>query len=557
MSSAVTTSDRQNDIIDRFFRESHSPQQPGMAVGIYRGGRSVFLQGYGTADLEHDVRITPQTVFHIASVSKQFTAFAIALLARERKVDLDADIRTYLPYLEHLGHPITVNHLIHNISGLRDQWALFTLGGQEMDSRLRQRQIINMVSRQRALNFAPGSEFMYSNTNFTLLAEIVHAVSGRTLRQFTTEHIFQPLGMAHTFFYDDVTEVVPGRAHSYRKTATSASWQRALLNYDNSGATSLLATVTDFARWAGNFAHPTVGDAALIEQVCSTSGRLRDGAPFNYGFGLWRRRYAGHEAVEHSGGDAGFRSWFAFFPQEDFGLALFANYPVEDFPKLIHAIVDVYLNDTKAQFKDYSPAAITADDRLLEELAGAYVGDFAPLTVLERTAQGLTFKRAGLVPQPVVFRVDGTFDVGANSVPQICYRVQRDGSGLPVGFEEAFTSLGGAGRVSILYRRIEPLRLSPGQLAEFAGDYRSEELDITYRFTVEEGRLTARSLWSWKPATLTPTLKDRFDNTEEGVMSIVTFMRDTAGKLVGLQVHGGRVRSVEFVRIDSGQAQAS
>jgi len=378
----------------------------------------------------------------------------------------------------------------------------------------------------------------------------VRAVSGQTLRQFTSERIFRPLGMKHTFFYDDVTEVVPGRAHSYRKSEASSAWQRALLNYDNVGATSLFTTIIDFARWAGNFGHPTVGDAALIEQITATDGRLNNGTSFNYGFSLWRRQYAGHEAVEHSGADAGFRSWFAFFPKEDFGLALFANYPVDDFSKLIHLIVDVYLNDTGAQFKDHAPAAITPDEALLDELAGAYIDDFSPLVLLERKPEGLIFNRAGTDPQPLVFRSDGTFDIGNKLRASTCYRVKRDDSGRLVGFEDVTTSLGGIGRVSVSYRRIEPRQLSTTQLAEFAGDYRSDELDITYRFTIEEGRLVARSLWSWKPLVLTPTLQDRFD-TDDPVTGIAIFTRNSAGKPTRMQLHGGRVRGIEFSRVNS------
>src|SRR5690606_10763341 len=147
--------------------------------------------------------ITPRTQFHVASVSKQFAAFSIALLAREGKVDLDADVRTYLPYVPDFGRKITVRHLLLHPSGLRDQWSLFEIGGRSLDDRLRQAQIVNMVARQRALNFDPGTRYSYSNTGYTLLGEIVRAVSGQSLREFAGERIFRPLGMDDTFFFDD------------------------------------------------------------------------------------------------------------------------------------------------------------------------------------------------------------------------------------------------------------------------------------------------------------------------------------------------------------------
>lgn len=186
--------------VDAVFAE-YRPDAPGAAVSIYQGGKLIFSKGYGLADLEAGTPLTARTPIHVASVSKQFTAFAVALLAREGKADLDADVRTYLPWMPQFSEGIiTVRHLILHTSGLRDQWALFTLGGQEMQSRLRQQQIVNMVARQRSLNFTPGVEYSYSNTGYTLLAEVVKAVSGQTLREFTTEHMFKPLHMDSTFF---------------------------------------------------------------------------------------------------------------------------------------------------------------------------------------------------------------------------------------------------------------------------------------------------------------------------------------------------------------------
>src|SRR5262249_1604662 len=162
-----TMVDATTKVVDSLFEELNRPGRPGMSVGVCKGGRTVHLRGYGQADLEHNVPITPQTIFHVASVSKQFAAFPLALLAREGKLDLDANIRTYLPFVPNFGHTITVRHLIYHTSGLRDQWSLFGLGGQWIDNRLRQQQIINMVARQRALNFEPGSEYSYSNTGYT------------------------------------------------------------------------------------------------------------------------------------------------------------------------------------------------------------------------------------------------------------------------------------------------------------------------------------------------------------------------------------------------------
>ncbi|WP_293864884.1 serine hydrolase domain-containing protein, partial [Steroidobacter sp.] len=233
-SVAPTTRER---AVDALFAEFDRADSPGVALGIYRNGEMVYARGYGRADLESDRPITPSTVFHVASVSKQFTAFSVALLASEGKVDLQADVRRYLPYVPDFGQVITPLDLIHHTSGLRNQWTLFVIGGQDMRNVLRQPQILNMVGRQRSLDFAPGTEVSYSNTGYTLLAEIVRAQSGRSLREFTQQRIFQPLGMEHTFFLDDVTQIIPGRALSYQKNPNGTGWRRALLNFENVGAT--------------------------------------------------------------------------------------------------------------------------------------------------------------------------------------------------------------------------------------------------------------------------------------------------------------------------------
>lgn len=547
--ASANAGDSRRRAVDALFEQFDRPGSPGAAIGIYQGGDKVYARGYGRADLEHDIPVTPQTVFHVASVSKQFAAFAIALLAREGKVDLDADIRTYLPYVPDFGHVITARQLIHHTSGLRDQWALFELGGQGSDNRLRQQQVLNMVARQQALNFEPGSEHLYSNTGYTLLAEIVRAVSGRTLRQFTTERMFQPLGMSHTFFYDDVTEIVPARAHSYEKGKDGAGWRRALLNYDNVGATSLFTTAEDLLRWAGNFARPVVGDAALIEQI-GALGALRDGTRINYGFALWRSTLAGHEALAHTGSDAGYRAVFAYFPAEDFAIALLANHPpAQSEFKLTEAIAELYLNAPSERPTSRSPAVIAPDHALLQSLAGHYLHPFERMISLTQEGGGLVWQSAESEPASVVFRADGTFDLGEAERVWSRYRPRRDEQGRVAAIEEVTAAEYGKTQ---LYHRIEPVSPTPATLAELTGDYRSPELDITYTFTVEEGRLTARSLWSAQPIVLVPVVADRFDVASWAdaaswvPVSTIVVQRHAQGQVSGLKVYGWGMRHVQF-----------
>ncbi len=395
--------------MDALFADLDKPGRPGAAIGIYQGGRAEYLKGYGYADLEQGTRITPETVFNLASVSKHFTAFAIALLAREGKIDLDEDVRTYLPYMPDFGKRVTVNHLIHHTSGLRTSEILFELGGQEIGGTAHQAQIPNLASRQRELNFEPGSEYLYCNLAYSLLPEIVKAVSGRSFREFTTERMFKPLGMAHTLAQDDATEIIPKRAPSYESGGEGKPWVRSLENYDVIGATGLMTSVQDLMKWAANFTHPVVGDARLIEQM-GTTGKLNDGTPINYAFGLTREKYAGHEALAHTGSSAGYRTLFAYFPKKDFAVAILMNSPGDrDGP--LQAIADLYLNGGPGTLPvKPTPVAPRAD--VMQAALGHYLSEYGAAVEISRDGDKLALASGGGSKTPLAFRKDGTFDLG-------------------------------------------------------------------------------------------------------------------------------------------------
>lgn len=535
----VQGADSRDAAVDALFAAYDQSGSPGFAVGVYSKGRTVVLRGYGYADLEQNTRITPQTVFHVASVSKQFTGLAIALLARDGKLSLDADVRSFLPQVPDFGTRITVANLLHHTSGLRDQWSLFDLGGHP--GLKRQQQILNMVERQRALNFQPGTEYSYCNTGYTLLAEVVRAASGKSLRAFTGERIFRPLGMAHSFFFDDVTELVPARANSYVPGNAPGSWKRALLTYENVGATSLHTTVEDLMHWAGNFSRPRVGDAALVRQL-SEPGKLVDGSANRYGFGLYRQEYAGHDAVMHTGSDAGFRSVFAYFPREDFAVALLSNASASVYP-LLESITHLYLDGGKSPPATAMPREIHASIPRLQEMAGEYLRDQEKRVTLSVADGKLTWNTVGGTPWPLFFRENGTADPGDYLYDY--YRFTRDASGRVTGFD----SIDAAGTEPPRhYQRVPPFDASKVELGELTGDYRLEELDQTYRFSVDNGSLVARSLWNVEPIVFVPVARDRFDSSH-WTMGTLVVRRNAQGRAVGFLIHAGRVRNVTLDRV--------
>jgi CubicO group peptidase (beta-lactamase class C family) len=270
--------------VDKVFEKWNRTDTPGCALGVYKDGQIVYKHGYGMANLNDDVTITPETVFHVASMSKQFTAASILLLAQQGKLSLDDDVHKYIPELPDFGERITLRHLMHHTSGLRDQWSLLELAGWRYSQDLiTDDDVMSVLVHQKALNFKPGEKYMYSNTGFTLLAIIVKRVSGMSFREFTTKNIFEPLGMTHTHFRDDHEEVIKHDALGYEQDGKDKPFRMSLTNFDTAGATSLHTTVEDLQLWDENFYHPRVGGVTFVQQMLEpgklNSGELQTYAP--------------------------------------------------------------------------------------------------------------------------------------------------------------------------------------------------------------------------------------------------------------------------------------
>ncbi len=360
--------------IDEIFKNYNS-KTPGCAVAITRNGDVILQKGYGTANLEYNIPITPQTIFHIASVSKQYVAFCMLLLEKEGKLSLDDDIRKHLDYLPDFGYKITIRQLIWHTSGLRDQWQLLANAGWQLDDVIKQEHVVKIVSAQKDLNFKPGEEWMYCNTGYTLMAEIVKKVSGLTLRQYTEQNIFKPLGMNDSHFNDNYEELVPGRAYSYTPQSGS-TFKSAVLSYSTYGATSLLTTVLDEAKWLNNFKTGTVGGKDLVEKMYQT-GVLNDGRKLDYAFGIGIGEYKGHKTVSHSGGDAGFVTFVCMFPEDGINIIVFSNHGYTDPGGLTFKIADLLMPEIKK--KTEAAVKHNADSLLQKKMVGSYYserGDF-------------------------------------------------------------------------------------------------------------------------------------------------------------------------------------
>jgi len=296
--------------------------KPGASVAVVQQGKLIFSKGYGNAHLEYDLPVHAETVFHVASVSKQFTAMALILLEQQKKLSLEDDIRKYITELHDYGRKVTIRQLLNHTGGIRDQWQTLSMAGWRMDDVITQQQILRMMARQRELNFAPGAEHMYSNGGYTLAAEIVARVSGVSFEDYCAAAIFRPLGMERTHFHMDHRRIVRDRAYSY--SPKGQGFDASPLNYANAGATSLFTTAPDLAKWLDNFREPKVGGRAGVTRL-REQAVLNDGRKIGYALGVSVGEYRGLKTVSHGGADAGYRSFVLWLPEQETGIVVLGN----------------------------------------------------------------------------------------------------------------------------------------------------------------------------------------------------------------------------------------
>ncbi len=334
---------KHSQAIDAMFARWNRDDSPGAAVLVVHEGKVVHRQGYGMADLQHGVKITPSTVFDIASVSKQFCGLAVAMLIEQKKLGIDDDVRKHVPSVPDFdGRKITIRHLVHHTSGIRDWPGALRVAGWRFDDVISFEQILNMLRHQRHLNFDPGSRHLYSNTGYNLLAHVVEKHSGVSFATWTKGHLFDPLGMRDTHFHDDHTRVVPNRAVAYQKSKTR--WNNIGNQLTAVGSSSLFTTIDDLAKWILNFETKKIGGKAAIARM-HTKGVLNDGREITYCYGVTRNSFRGIDSVQHTGSWAGFHTILARFPGERFAVVVLANTATVHPRHMAFRIAELYLAD--------------------------------------------------------------------------------------------------------------------------------------------------------------------------------------------------------------------
>jgi len=531
----VGDSDALSGQVDEVFAEWDKPDSPGVALAVVQDGRTLYQRGYGSANLEYGIPITPSSVFDIASVSKQFGAMAVALLVEQGKIALEDDIHKYLPEMPDFGKPVTVRHLVHHISGLRDWPYSFRLAGWRYEDVISFDDILTLARHQKDLNFDPGSEYLYSNTGYNLLAEIVARVTGQSFREWTDANIFRPLGMESTHFQDDHDRIVRNRASSY-----SPDGEGGFKNVVNSltalGSSSLHTTAEDLAKWVNNFDEPKIGNVGVLEMT-HRRGVLNNGEEIAYAFGQSIGSYRGLKTVGHGGSWAGFRTYLLRFPDQRFSVIVLGNSSSFSSNRTAQKVADIYLGDSMEQPEQGSPEGdqqvIQVDTEILDGYVGTYQLGPGWLLTITREEDKIMAQATREDKFPMIARSETRFhveDYGSDVT------FERDASGEVNRIEYR----------GIQADRVELFDPTQAQLPAFTGVYFSDELDVIYRVTAEEGGLFAHNRRAGS-IDLTPTIKDQFSS---GPIRCLQFTRDQQNRVTGLLVTHGRVRNVRFRRLN-------
>jgi CubicO group peptidase (beta-lactamase class C family) len=506
---------------------------PGCAVGVASGGKVVLEKAYGMADLEHDAPNVADTIFEAGSVSKQFTAAAVLLLAREGKLSLDDPVRKYIPELPDYGKPLLIRHMLTHTSGLRDWGEVEAIAGWPRTSRVyTHAHVLDIVSRQKALNFEPGTNWSYSNTGYNLAAIIVARVSGQPFAEFCRARIFEPLGMTHTSWRDDFTRIVKGRAIAYSQARDGYRQNMPFENVHGNGG--LLTTVGDLLRWNENFAAPKVGDQEFL-RIEQEPGRFNDGKPYDYALGLYIRTYKGLREVSHSGSTAGYRAYLTRYPDQHISVAVLCNAANGAAERYAHAVADLYLGD-KITPTPATTNAIANDDILVTDRMKSRAGMYrntvtgAVLTILLDKGQ---------------FRLDGGTPATNTLVPESDSRFSSLNRDRWFEFDAKGTlSVPAANGTVETYERVEPAHPTAEQLMALSGTYVSDEAEVTLQMIVEGTDLKVTRRPDTK-LTLRPLYKDAF--AAQG-LGVIIFRRDAQGAVVGLSVVQDRVWDLRFTR---------
>jgi CubicO group peptidase (beta-lactamase class C family) len=531
-----TTSER----VDALFAQWDKPGSPGCALAVIKDSQIIYKRGYGMANLDYSIPISSQSVFNIASTSKQFTAMSVALLAKQGRILLDDDIRKYLPEIPQYQTPVTIRHLIYHTSGIREYSHLMQLAGIRFQDATDE-EVFKTIARQKELNFKPGDEYLYSNSGYFLSAQIVKRVSGKSLREFAGENIFKPLGMVNTRFHDDSTEVIKNRATGY-SSRKDGGFSVEITISDHVGDGGLLTTIDDLILWDRNFYGNKLNGGQELINLLLTPGTLNSGGKLNYVFGLDIEQYKGSKLFGHGGAYNGFNSDMIRFPDERFSVICLCNLSNIESGRLTRQVADIYLasgfkkGEVNGTASSPEAKVISLPEKELTAVTGSYFNsasnNFRRLYVKNGK---LIYSRGSSESELAPLGNNRFLMLGVPDRVEISFKSPRPGNPL-----QMFTSANGG--KPFIHERVEPASYTSEELAQFAGTYHSEEIDATYTIFFQDNKLVLRRK-NVDDAPLQLLFANTFSSVGSGTLS---FTRNNQNHISGFSVSTGRVRKLRF-----------
>jgi len=530
--------------IDALFSQWDNENSPGASIGIIKDGKLIYSKSYGMGNLDYQIPLTADSKFYIASTTKQFTAACIALLSIEGKIGLDDEIQKYIPEIPNYGQKITIRNLVFHTSGLRDYLGLMYLSGKSVEDYFTNDDGIKLISKQLALNSSPGKEFIYSNSGYILLAEIVNRASGMTIREYADKNIFHPLGMKNTFFNDDRSQITKNRVISYRKEA--GTLKRFVQNFDGLGDGNLLTTVNDLYLWDQNFYHKKVGGDEFIDLIStpgvlvSTPEMLHKGDTVQYAFGLGHRKYKGLNVVAHSGAFLGFRTQLIRFQEQNFSVIVLSN--ISDFKpsEKVYRITDILLDDKILENKIEK---ITPEKSNSFKLTNKKLDDFSALYWNNRDDQliNIYLKNDTLRYSNNENRENLLLPISKNK-----FKLINSTTDITIKFElkdnKAYKMLAITDRDTPKESfAFEKIPVTGEYIRSFVGSYYSDELDCTYELKTNDDTLILY-INGEEIITLNPLMDNFFTDDYYGTFR---FKNDDHLEFI---LNSGRIRGIKFIK---------
>lgn len=537
-SSSTGFSDEKTDQVDVLFALWDKSDSPGCALAIIQNGKIIYKRGYGMANLELDVPISPQSVFYIGSVSKQFVSASIGLLAIQGKLDLDDNIRKYIPEIREYETPITVRHLIHHTSGVRDYLTLIGIAGVDFGT-YHEQDVLDLIARQKELNFKPGEEHLYSNSGYFLLSVIVHRASGKTQREFAGEFIFKPLDMKNSHFHDDYMQLIKNRATGYYP-GRKGQYRNFISTFDNVGSGGLFTSIEDLLLWDQNFYTHKVGGKELYD-LMHTKGKLNSGTELDYAFAIDLGNYKGLKTEEHGGALGGYKSALTRFPEHNFSVVILSNLSSVNPSSLAYRVADIYLGDFYKEEQSGAESELLETIELpedkLKEKVGYYINTDSGAFYRIRLVKGqLQFSGMGRNFTLGAISENEFFLTGTSQIITLKFEISEGGQPAQLEITQEDSPV-------LTYKSFEPIRPTTEELKEYTGEYSSEELDTTFRIELIKNRLRFTHK-NAPPGTLQTNYKDIF---RTGNIRII-FSRDSSDRITSFMVNAGRVTNLRFFK---------